>query len=290
MISWWAEFVQELRRILGLVVGRDPEPDLVGPLAEELPLVNLADVINASEGNRPAAPVWHPSGEWSGGWWSKARKVPAHPGRVGRTIVPSAVVVHTTDTLDGFNGMVKRWTTEKGSGGCCHFMIGRTANDGVVQLCSITNNGNHAGGRLHGNWKTGTGALVHPNTVSVGIEVVGGGRLRTDSTGKVYHKESGKVVPMSEVWWDNKARPWHVTTPYQMATLQILLVALESCLKPMPAGWTVAPSAIYAQHGAEWAMPFGRPPRVVSHATLTPDNKTDCGPQIYEALKLWAQL
>lgn len=39
--------------------------------------------------------------QWERGWWIQAMQKPAHKGRIGGTIVPKAVVVHTTDMMTG---------------------------------------------------------------------------------------------------------------------------------------------------------------------------------------------
>lgn len=55
-------------------------------------------------------------------------------------------------------------------GDAAHFLIGRDAATGLIQLAPVTNNANHAGGSGHGNFVAGA-QKWHPNSVSVGIEV-----------------------------------------------------------------------------------------------------------------------
>jgi hypothetical protein len=160
-----------IRRLLG----RLPESDTTGPDSAEHPVAPLESVQAANWGEA------HGLGylTWDNGWWRSARRTPAHEGRLGKTIVPRAAVVHTTDMQPGtFKTIVRSWTTRGGVQGayhCAHFLIGRTPEDGVVQFAQITRNANHAGGPGPGYFlvkdSRGLAQKVHPNTVAVGIEL-----------------------------------------------------------------------------------------------------------------------
>jgi hypothetical protein len=260
----WAE----LLRILRFLFTR--EPKLAGPALP--PPSTVDDMLDRMEVNETCE-------TWERGWWYENRQ-PAHAGRIGSPIVPRAVVVHTTDTLGGYTGMVKRLTTEKGAGSCCHFMIDRDGH--CTQFVPITRNGNHAGGKVHGNWAE-LRRTIHPNSISVGIELVGGGKLKQRKDGTCYHPDSGKDVPLDQVYWDVKNRPWHKITEQQLYTLRKLLDDLRLVLKPLgPA--IVEPDDDYKKHGVDY---FAHPPAnwLVGHVSLDPINKQDPGPQIMTWLK-----
>jgi len=194
------------------------------------------------------------------------------------------VVVHTTDMYPGtFDALVRAWVTRPGRGNAAHFLIGRTEADGVVQFAPITRNANHAGGPTHGNWRTPSGALVHPNTMSVGIELDCAGKLKLDSDGRAHYPADGWLIPKGDVDWSGRM-PWHAVTGYQMENLRRLLLDLRAVLKPLESGWTVSPSGSYRDNGVSpWADPYG--PHVVGHVSLDPVNKTDPGPQVMRALR-----
>lgn len=231
---------------------------------------------------------------FAGFWYSAARKVPAHPGRVGGVIVPRAIVVHTTDCMPGsFNGIVQRWSTEAGEQCAAHFIIGRSEIDGVVQFAPINKNANHAGGSrkvngklmpFHGNFVVG-GVVIHPNTMTVGIELDCAGYLGRRKAGvdSYIHADSGSPVPAYDVQVDARGIGWHRVTDYQYAQLDLLLRDLESVLLPLSVDTTIAPNGAYAGNGVPWAaMPTAR---VVGHVTLDPNNKTDPGPFVLDWMR-----
>ena len=50
---------------------------------------------------------------------------PAHSARIGGTINPRGIVLHTTDTLRGtMAAIVRSWTTTPGHGEAAHVIIG----------------------------------------------------------------------------------------------------------------------------------------------------------------------
>jgi hypothetical protein len=254
----------------------------VGPSGDEHPPVATLAVVNAQAGNAGASPVWAPSPAWDSGWWAYARPEHAHAGRIGRTIIPRAIVVHTTDTMPGgFASIVKSWTSKPGGGNAAHFMIGRTAEDGVVQFAPITKNTNHAGGARHG-WFKSAGYLVHPNTCTVGIELDSGGSLRKRSDGTWYQPDTNRSVADSDVYVDTRGRGWHVVTPYQRETLKKLCDDLQACLTPFGEGTTIVPTGSYKENAVLWADSGGYlyPRNCVGHVTLDPVRKTDPGPQV----------
>jgi N-acetyl-anhydromuramyl-L-alanine amidase AmpD len=230
------------------------------------------------------------------GWYTEATQVLSHVGRVGGTIEPSAVVVHTTDCMPGsMPAIVKSWSTTAGNGACAHFIIGRNPTAGVVQLISTWRNGNHAGGfPKHGFFKIEstdgtqyrTYPLIHPNTVSIGIEldcagylgrpysVVGGPHWR--------HPDTKREVAAVDVDVDATGKGWHSLTLYQYNELGKLIDAIIPTLHLRATlertnGLTVVPNGDYAGNGVPWADTRGSNV-VVGHCTLDPTQKTDPGP------------
>lgn len=264
-------------------------PDTVGPPDDEMPPAKATDVVNAREGNSIAAPAWNPSDLWVAGWYAPALKLRAHPGRVGNTIVPRAVVLHTTDTMPGgFAAIARSWTSKAGAGNGAHFMIGRDEKDGVVQFVPITKNANHAGGKPCGMFQVPGGGLVHPNASCIGIELDAGGSLGKPGPDGVYrHPDTGRVVAAADVFVDTRGRGWHRVTAYQLDQLQKLLKAIQFVLKPFPASTVVKPTGNYKQHVVPWADSGGAlyPLNCVGHVTLDPVRKTDPGPQVMGWLK-----
>lgn len=293
---------------------RDPRPAALtltqGPPQDEHPPVALRQMVasGTGQGDTPMANgtvgsnTWDPHDSWDLGWWRGARRTPAFSGRVGPHIVPRCVVVHTTDTMPGgFNAIVRSWQNTLGPGCCAHFMIGRGPEDGVVQFCSIMNNGNHAGGPVvngmprHGWWKFaqpdgGYSGLVHPNLIAVGIEIDCGGALQKITNPKdltraqVIHPDTKRVVPFADVFWDPDGRPWHKVTEYQLEVLRQLLRDLGPCLKPLPLDTVVVPDGDYKANGVPWAGSYRND--LVGHVTLDPVGKTDPGSQVYQWLKV----
>ena len=180
-------------------------------------------------------------GVFTNGWWSLARRLPAFPGRIGQVIAPFAVVVHTTDMVpESWTGLLNSWTTRPGQGECAHFIIGRDATSGIVQLAPITRNANHAGGTGHGSFVAGHQSW-HPNNVSVGIELHCAGQLHNKG-GQWRLVENnvaqGLPIPAEDVIPD-PARPgigYHTVTDYQYEQLGLLLDGLETVLGALPEG------------------------------------------------------
>jgi hypothetical protein len=243
--------------------------------------VRLNDAINKdTNGPEPhpdvvdIIPPPHP--RWVSGWWSDAVKRQAHPMRIGGPISPFAVVVHTTDMLeDEFDALVSATCTREGAHNAFHFLIGRHAAQGVVQVAPIDKNANHAGGPSHGVLVTPKGREYHPNLVTIGIELhcAGGvrkveGKWRLVEDGKAH----GRPIPDDDVIQDPQrpTRGWHRVTDYQYGRLRMLLNDLEPVMTPMPYG-TVAKST--SQTPEEWALP--RDGRVVGHCSLDFARRSD---------------
>jgi len=229
------------------------------------------------------APYAH---EFVEGWWLGAKRFDIHPRRLGGAIHPWSTVVHTTDMIPGTMApLLKRWRDVPGEGAGAHFLIGKQAagesdavpTGGVVQMAPITRNGNHAGGpdQRHGWFKLVGGRLIHPNSVSVGIELDNAGRLVKRSSDWV-HKDTGRVV--RDVFVDTHGRGYERVTAYQFAMLDALLDALDNALPASPLGATVVPNGSYKDNGVpEASLPWVRE---VGHWTLDPTRKTDPGPQV----------
>lgn len=221
------------------------------------------------------------------GWYTGAKIVKADKGRFGGAIVPRAVMIHTTDCQPGtMQTIVRSWSTTPGNGACAHFIIGATPADGVVQMVPITRNGNHAGGTkngkpYHGDIVAG-GRPQHPNTVLVGIELDNPGLLRRVS-GQWVHPDTGRVIPDDRVYIDSRGKGWGLVTTYQFDVLEQLVPAILRASQKLWEGTTLAPNGTYAANGVPWAeVPRYR---VIGHATLNPNNKTDPGPQVMDWIR-----
>lgn len=221
----------------------------------------------------------------SAGLYDGARYVAAHASRVGGQITPRAVVVHDTDMVpNGFAGLVRAWSMG-GPGPCAHFIIGRDATQGLVQMVPIIRNGEHAGGAVHGNWVTPDGSKIHPNSIAVGIEVHTAGRLDWKSADRAVLLD--KHIPVAEfsvaageVFVDDLGRPWHMALSYQLDTLAQLLTDLHGQLGPLQAH--PVPDAALVKDRSKWDMSWAAPvcTTLVGHASIDPINKTDPGPQL----------
>lgn len=250
-------------------------------------LQHLGDFGTA--GPTPAPPsvapiIEHP--KWTAGRWIGAKWMAAHPGRVGGPITPFATVVHTTDMLPGeWSSLIGRWQTVAADGACAHFVIGRSAAEGVVQLVPCNRNGNHAGGPQAGRFADSAGRLYHPNLVTVGIEVHCAGQVRRVA-GQWRLVESGKAhgeaLPDADVIKDpnHTDRGWHKVTDYQYEQLAALLDDLEHVLAPLPAG-TVTES-LYEQPAPWSTLPSAR---VTGHHNLDARNRDDPHKPTYEWLR-----
>ncbi len=232
------------------------------------------------------------------GWYRDAIRVPCHPGRVGRTIDPYVTVVHTTDMYPGtMAALLKSWAAGAGKGNAAHFLLGRKEHDGaegtptcgLVQMIPINLNGNHAGGggsfTVRGS--SGTAASVHPNSVSVGIEIDCAGRLGKPRDGKWYYPGSLRTIPDEDVLVDARGIGWHRITDYQYETLGTLLDALHAEYREPPGLVGVLPKGTYKNNGVPWGEVTLRPwpaQQVVGHVTLNPTDKTDPSPPCMEWL------
>jgi len=282
-----------LRRLFTSSCPPTGNAETAGPPLDEHPLVTGRDVLNANVGTAGTPDTFAPSQDWDLGLWLSASFKAMHPGRVGGTIKPLCSVVHTTDMHpDDFDALVKSWTSQPGAGNGAHFLIGRTADQGVIQFASITRNANHAGGGAsgHGYYRTRSGALVHPNTISVGIELHCAGRLYKDSSGRWRCGEyqagklvfSGSPLPLPDVHVDSNGHGWHMITEYQRGRLLVLLENLKACFPP-GFNYTLSPNGGYLANGVPWAsIPSSQ---VVGHVTLDPRNKVDPGPVVIALIK-----
>lgn len=225
------------------------------------------------------------------GWWLHARRFDIHSGRIGGAISPWSTVVHTTDMVAGtMVGLLKRWRAAAGVGSGAHFLIGRAPfgmddavpSGGLVQLTPINRNANHAGGPTHGWFKTAVGRLIHPNSVTIGIEVDNAGRL-VKKGGLWVHKDSGKVFLPSDVHVDARGRGYEKLTAYQRGALELLLDTLHTTMLFPPVGVEVVPNGTYKANGVPEAELPGV--REVGHWTLDPTRKTDPGSEVTEWLR-----
>lgn len=225
--------------------------------------------------------------------YSAAKLIPAHESRVGGAITPRAVVVHTTDMMpNSWEALLRAWqrpAETPSRSACAHYLIGRTPEQGVVQMVSTRRNANHAGGNPHGIWlKPGSANMsssVHPNAMSIGIELHCAGRLEWLTPDRAVFKEDGKVlgefrVGAGEVYTDALNRPWHIINDYQRKTLEGLLAVLRPTLAPLN-GLVARPNAAYVKDRSKWDTSYAVPvaESLVGHATLDTINRMDPGPQ-----------
>lgn len=260
-------------------------PENVGPLPSEHPPVPIETLVKANTDIVKAA-VEETSGHFTQGWWSLAKRVPMHPGRIGRAITPRTLIVHTTDMRPGtFNAVVKSWTSQPGKGNGAHFLLGKDERDGCVQFASTVVNANHAGGPNCGGYKLPNGKLLNPNLVGVGIEIDNAGRLTKDKKGW-YQKDTGHRFAPENVFVDDKGRGWERVTDYQMKMLAKLWTALKPTLTGWPSGSTVVPNEPYEKHGSGYAKPTK--PSLTGHCSTNVINKTDPGPQVMVEINKWA--
>lgn len=229
---------------------------------------------------------------WVDGWWAGARRLDAHPGRIGGAIRPFASVVHTTDMLPGaWQALLDAWTKRAGEGACAHFIVGRDFEAGVVQLAPITRNANHAGGTGHGVFQVGSPAVnLHPNMVAVGIEVhCAGGVHLIDGAWRLVEdgRAQGEEFPDVDVIPDPQrpGRGWHVITYHQLEVLDSLLGDLETVLEPVPVGCT---KLAFGERPPAYAIIPGA--RLATHCELDPVHRADPWPQLSAWLQARATL
>jgi len=218
---------------------------------------------------------------WIDGWWVGARRRAAHPGRIGGAIAPWSATVHTTDMLpEEWDALIAAWTSRAGDGACAHFLVGRDANHGVVQLVPIVRNGNHAGGPGHGVFRVPGRADLHPNQVAVGIEVhCAGGVRRIGGAWRLVEGGTahGAPLPDTDVIPDPQrpGRGWHVVTDYQREKLAALLDDLETVLAAVPPG---AVKVAFGERPPSYAVLPGA--RLATHAELDPMHRADPWPPL----------
>jgi hypothetical protein len=227
----------------------------------------------APTGVLPAQPI---GPDFVDGWWTRAKKWPMHPGRIGGSIVPWSIVAHTTDMPpEDWGALIAALQRDRGAGNGATFYIGRTPEDGCLQTCPINRNANHAGGPQHGVYQDKTGKQYHPNLVSVGIETHNAGMLhligglwRFVEDGKIH----GAPFAVEDVELDPSVpgRAYHKPTQYQLDTFDALVRALNWAMPPMPDGVVVR--SLY-ERPAAWAAPASA--RLVGHTDLDARNRSD---------------
>lgn len=269
-MSIFTLLIEVFKRLLN--IKQEGEWKTVGPDVAEYPVVTAGDIAHVAEKVN--------AGEFTEGKWSLATYKEMHSGRIGRSIIPRTLVVHTTDMRPGtFAALVRNWTSQLGRGNGAHFLIGRTEADGIVQFAPIHRNANHAGGPNCGS----IGGL-HPNTISVGVELHANGLLKKVK-GKWANSDNTETYPDSEVFVDEHGRGWHRITEYQRDMLKRLWEALKPTLKPWPAGTKVQPNAAYAPNGVRYAE--AQSPALVGHVSMNVLNKRDPGPEVMALINSW---
>lgn len=265
--------VRKFQRSAGIAVDGVAGPNTIGRLKHAVP-AEMPD---------------HGAATFVDGWYHAAARVPAWPGRVGGVIDPYITVVHTTDMYPGtMPALLKSWSTQVGKGNAAHFLLGRQENTakagdypngGLVQMIPITRNGNHAGG---GGSFIVNGKAVHPNTVSVGIEIDCAGRLGKPRDGKFYYPGSLRIIPVEDAYVDEKGVGWHKVTEYQYGILDSLLHALQATYRTPPGTIGVHTKGTYKANGVPWGEMAGQ---IVGHVSLNPTDKTDPGVQTMDWLR-----
>lgn len=234
----------------------------------------------------PVGPTRDVEPYWMGGIWIGARHIAAHPHRMGGVIAPMTIVDHTTDMADeDWDALVQAFSTKPGDGACCHFLVGKSEAQGVVQFVPISRNANHAGGPGHGVY-IDDGHEIHPNLLAIGIEFhCAGGQVRLIGD-RWRYVEDGKIhgAPIaSENVEPDPQRPgrgWQKLTPYQEYVRGRLHADLELVLQPMHPG-------LRAVSKGEAVPAWGKPrsTRIVGHVSLDPEHRSDPWPNGMRALR-----
>jgi hypothetical protein len=226
------------------------------------------------------------------GWYKAAQRCPAHAKLTGGMISAGGAVVHATERLS-MDLLLGDWA--RGHGGTsAHFVIGQRAataeesatafpSAGLVQTIPITRGSKHAGGPngVHGWLQCGT-ELLHPDLHYVGIALHSACRLQW-SAGVAIDPRTSRPLDPSDVFVDERGKPWHRVTEYQLETLGRLLDDLDEVILPFPEGAKIAPCGSYERTGTAWA--YRSDPRFVGHVTLDPLNHSDPGPQVMAWLR-----
>jgi hypothetical protein len=99
--------------------------------------------------------------------------------------------------------------------------------------------------------------------------------------------EKREVIPVEDVYIDEKGRGWHKVTQYQMDMLKKLWTALKPCLRAWPATAVVQANGDYTKNGVGH-FATAASPALIGHVSLNPLNKSDPGPQVMKEINTWA--
>jgi hypothetical protein len=279
----------------------EPEP---APIVTE-PAQETAPAIEIAEPPVPAAPK-RESAFTADGWYAAAQRCPAHAKLTGGPISAGGAVVHATER-HSMDNLLEDWAAGRGDGTSAHFVIGRRAataeeaeyrtvglfegepceypNAGLVQTLPVTHGSKHAGGpnHVHG-WLAfpPDQTRQHPNLHYIGIVLHSACRLQW-SAGVAIDPWTSRPFDPSDVFVDERGKPWHRVTEYQLETLGRLLDDLDEVLTPFPEDAKIIPCGYHERNATEWALCSGV--RFVGHATLDPHAHSDPGPQVMAWLR-----
>jgi hypothetical protein len=228
------------------------------------------------------------------GWWKHAERAPLHSARVGAVINPFSIAVHSTAVIDGhrsFTGLLRRWQSLAGDENGTHFIIGRSKEQGVHQLCTIWRDARHISDVTGGFFRDLSGKVTAATLCTVGVKIHNVGQLELrNGVWRLIERDSngtrvpiGLDVPAIEVVPDsmNPRQGYHLPTLWQLQTLQQLLAALDATLAPIGGARVVTRTEVIDA----WADRAN--PRIVFHATLDPARKSDPWPLIGAAVNAW---